>query len=108
MTTQTRRNLSDAQGARRLERIVKGFANHRRIQFLRLLESQDNLTLLELCKATHTDVKTASEHVRRLHVAGLVSKRSEGRCVRHALTELGRSVVDILKLLDPERPSRDA
>jgi len=108
MTAQTRRNLSDAQGARRLERIVKGFANHRRIQILRLLEAEENLTLLDLCQATHTDVKTASEHVRRMHNAGLVSKRRKGRWVRHALTELGRSVVGILKAFDAEKPSRDA
>lgn len=72
-----------------LERVVKGFANHRRIQMLRLLERDADLTLLDICTRLKTGMKSCAEHLRRAHLAGLIDKRYEGRYVRHRLTALG-------------------
>ena len=81
---------------RHLERIIKGFANHRRIEILCLLERVPELSVAEISDHLDVNFKTISEHVRRLEHAGLVLKRSEGAAVRHKLT---RQAVLILKFL---------
>jgi DNA-binding transcriptional ArsR family regulator len=45
-------------------------------------------------------MKTASEHLRRLVIAGLVVKRYDSRKVRHALTERSRDILKFLARLD--------
>jgi DNA-binding transcriptional ArsR family regulator len=72
---------------RQLERIVRGFSNHRRIEILELLEKEPELSVLEIAEKLGINLKTASEHIRRLTIAGLIMKRSEGTSVRHKLTE---------------------
>jgi DNA-binding transcriptional ArsR family regulator len=89
-----------ASSERRLERVVKGFANHRRIQMLRLLEKRSELSLLEVCKHLGIGVKTGSEHARKLVLAGLVLKRSQGRWVRHRLAPQAADVLAFLRTLE--------
>lgn len=81
---------------RELERILKGCANHRRIQILVLLAKEPELTLDQIATELDIDFRIASEHIRRMSYGGLVLKRYEGRCVHHALT--GRAL-DILTFL---------
>ena len=83
-----------------LQGIVRGFANHRRIQMLGLLEGQPELSLLEVARRLRINTKTASEHLRRLAIAGLVMKRSAGRAVRHKLTPRGSDILTFLRKLD--------
>jgi DNA-binding transcriptional ArsR family regulator len=83
----------------KLERMVKGFANHRRIQILELLAKEPELSLQEIAERLKIEMKTASEHLRRLAVAGLVMKRYEGREVRHANTARGNKVLEFLPKL---------
>lgn len=52
-----------------LEKIVKGFANHRRIQILNLVSDSPNLSLNEISTRLKINIKTASEHTRRLQLA---------------------------------------
>ena len=85
---------------RRLERIVKGFANHRRIEILRLLQQRPELSVYEICQLLHISVKTGSEHIRRLELAGLVVKRHAGRWVRHRLTDRAGDVLTFLRMLE--------
>ncbi len=85
---------------RQLERIVKGFANHRRIQILHLLEKHPELSLSEISGKLHIQLKTASEHLRRLTIAGLVLKRNEGRWVRHKITKRGEDILTFLRMLE--------
>ena len=85
--------------ARRLERVVKGFASHRRIQVLGLLAKQPELSLREIAELLGTEFRNASVHVGKMAVAGLVLKRYEGRAVRHRLTDRGRRVLKFLKQL---------
>jgi DNA-binding transcriptional ArsR family regulator len=79
-----------------LERIVKGFANHRRIEILRLLDRQPALSLEEIADRLRINLKTASEHMRRLSIGGLVGKRYEGRHVRHAVSPRGQAALEFL------------
>lgn len=84
---------------RRLERIVKGFANHRRIQMMKLLAEQPELTLWDISKTLRIGTQAASEHMRKLALAGLVAKRYEGRWVRHRLTPRAEAVLAFLNTL---------
>lgn len=88
------------QRPRQLERIVKGFANHRRIEILTLLEKKPELALFEIADELNINFKTASEHVRRLAIADLVMKRNEGNHVRHALSLQGKSILKFLRILE--------
>ncbi len=85
---------------KRLERIIKGFANHRRIQILELLKENPELSVFEISDSLNINFKTASEHIRRLAIAGLVMKRSSGLNVRHKLTDLGVAILKFLKTLE--------
>jgi DNA-binding transcriptional ArsR family regulator len=85
---------------RQLERIVRGFSNHRRIEILELLEKEPELSVLEIAERLGINLKTASEHIRRLTIAGLIIKRSEGASVRHKLTESGKKVLMFLITLE--------
>lgn len=85
---------------KRLERIVKGFANHRRIEILMLLEKSPEMSLSEIADKLNINFKTASEHTIRLAIAGLVMKRDDGNAVRHALTTRGKSILKFLRTLE--------
>ena len=83
-----------------LERIVKGFANHRRIEILETLKSKPELSLVGIAEILNINFRTASDHIRKLAVAGLVLKRSDGLNVRHKITNKGLLVLKFLKTLD--------
>ena len=85
---------------RDLERIVKGFANHRRIEILQLLEQRPELSLNEITEVLGVNFRTSSEHIRRLSYAGLVMKRNEGNAVRHAVTARGIAILKFLRTLE--------
>ncbi len=85
---------------RRLERIVKGFSNHRRIEILELLQEEPELSVFEISEKLGINFKTASEHIRRLAIAGLVLKRSSGNAVRHKVTIRGQSILKFLRTLE--------
>ena len=48
---------------------------------------------------TEIELKTASEHLRRLTIAGIILKRNEGREVRHVLTPRARQILTFLRML---------
>ncbi|MEK7573152.1 MAG: winged helix-turn-helix transcriptional regulator [Patescibacteria group bacterium] len=85
---------------RRLERVVKGFANHRRIQIMELVEKEPELSLAEVSTKLKINIKTASEHIRRLTIPGLVYKRTRGNNVLHKLSPLGISILKFLRKLE--------
>ena len=85
---------------RKLERIVKGFANHRRISILELLDKAPELSVIEISTKTNSNFKTISEHIRRLAISGLVIKRSVKSSVRHKLTDRGDSILKFLRTLE--------
>ncbi len=86
--------------ARELERIVKGFANHRRIDILLLMKTRPELSVEEIAGELRLNVKTASEHIRRLAISGLVMKRYAGRNVRHKVSPRGSNILTFLRILE--------
>lgn len=84
----------------RLERMVRGFANHRRIEIMNALHKTPEMSVIEIAERLKINMKTASEHIRRLAIAGLVMKRSDASAVRHKLTGSGTSVLKFLRTLE--------
>mgnify|MGYP001594644149 CR=1 FL=1 len=84
---------------RKLERIIKGFANHRRLQILNLLRREPELSVEDISERLSIGYENASDHVRKLAIAGLVLKRNEGRAVRHKLTSQAESILVFCKRL---------
>ncbi|MCL4354282.1 winged helix-turn-helix domain-containing protein [Patescibacteria group bacterium] len=86
--------------SRQIEKIVKGFANHRRIEMLELIKNRPELSLNEISSELRVNLKTASEHLRRLTVAGLILKRNRGQNVLHKLSPLGDDILKFLRKLE--------
>ncbi|MBI3627740.1 MAG: winged helix-turn-helix transcriptional regulator [Candidatus Sungbacteria bacterium] len=85
---------------KQLEKIAKGFSNHRRIQILDLLQKYPELSVADIAEALGVNFKTISEHIRRLAEAGLVLKRYEAQTVRHKLTPRGIGILKFLRILE--------
>ena len=83
-----------------LERVTKGFANHRRIQIIELLAKEPELSVEEITERLEINYKTAADHVRRLAIAGLIMKRSDGFSVRQKLTPRGETILAFLRRLE--------
>ena len=85
---------------RDLEKTVRGYSWHRRIQIMDVLDRSDEpLSLGNIAKACHCRIHPIFEHVRRLYVAGLVQKTNRKREVLHELTPLGERVLAFLRQL---------
>ena len=82
-----------------LERIVKGFASHRRLQILNLLKRDPGLSVLDISERLRTGYENTSDHVRKLAMTGLVIKYNEGPSVRHKLTPRAEAVLVFCKTL---------
>ena len=85
--------------SRKIERIIKGVANHTRIRILELLEKEPELSVQKISTTLKIGYENASDHVRKLAIAGLVMKRSFGKSVLHKLTPLGEVILTFCKTL---------
>ncbi|HEY4478827.1 MAG TPA: winged helix-turn-helix domain-containing protein [Candidatus Paceibacterota bacterium] len=85
---------------RKTERIIKGVANHRRLKILDLLRREPELSVDEIADKTKCGYMNASDHIRKLALAGLVMKRSDSTSVRHKLTALGEHILVFCKKLE--------
>ena len=83
-----------------MERVVKGFANHRRLEILDLLKRVPELSVDEISGRLKIGYENASDHIRKLAIAGLVMKRQEGRDVRHKLTLRAQHVLTFCKTFE--------
>ena len=92
--------IKTSQSYHQLERVVKGFANHRRLEILELLAKKPELSVFDIAEELNINFKTAPEHIRRLAIAGLVLKRSDANSVRHKLTDRGSTILKFLRTLE--------
>jgi len=76
--------------------MVAGLANHRRIEIIRLLIRTPSLCVNEVAAVCDIDQSTAVEHVKRLHDAGLVLKKSKGRQVLLSPTARAKAFVETI------------
>lgn len=84
--------------AKQLERYFKGAANHRRLDIMFLINKHDGITLEKISDMLNCNIKTISEHTRRLVQAGLLNKTYQGREVAHSLSPYGKRFVDFTKI----------
>ena len=75
---------------KQIERHFKGVANYRRIEILLLIAKGGNVTLEGIAEDLNGNIKTISEHTRRLVQAGLINKQYRGRMVIHSLSPYGK------------------
>ena len=85
---------------KQLERLIRGFSNHRRIEILGLLDKSPELSVVEISNALSINYKTGADHIRRLTIAGIIIKRNDNNFVRHALTSDGKSILKFLRTLE--------
>jgi DNA-binding MarR family transcriptional regulator len=85
------------KAGKQLERYFKGVANHRRIEILRLIAKNAGISLERIAEILNCNIKTISEHTRRLAQAGLVNKKYQGRVVSHYLSPYGKKFLDFIK-----------
>ena len=85
---------------RQLERVIKGFANHRRLEILELLRREPELSVDEVAEKLSSGYENISDHLRKLAIGGLVFKRNDGKSVRHKLTPRAINVLTFCKTLE--------
>ena len=85
---------------RTLERLVRGFSNHRRIQIMEVLKKTPEMSVDEIAGLLNINYKTAADHLRRLAIAGLVLKKSDSVSIRHKLTSRAEYVLKFLRTLE--------
>ncbi len=85
---------------RELERIVKGFANHHRLDILELLCKKPELSVQEISDKLKSEFKNISAHINKMAIAGLLIKRSEGNMIRHKLTKRGKSILQFVRIIE--------
>ena len=83
--------------AKQLERYFKGAANHRRLEILRLIDKNNGISLEKIARELGCNIKTISEHTRRLVQAGLLNKKYQGREVAHSLSPYGKRFINFTK-----------
>ncbi len=83
--------------AKQLERHFKGVANHRRIDILNLVAGNSGISLEKIADDLECNIKTISEHTRKLVQAGLVDKKYRGREVAHSLSPYGKTFCKFIK-----------
>jgi DNA-binding MarR family transcriptional regulator len=76
---------------KQLERHFKGVANHHRIEILFLIANNKGIILDTIAEKLDCNVKTISEHTRRLAQAGLIRKKYIGHNVEHELSPYGKT-----------------
>ncbi|MBP9756990.1 MAG: winged helix-turn-helix transcriptional regulator [Candidatus Pacebacteria bacterium] len=94
------------KGPKKLERHFKGVANHTRIRILFLIRKSPGMSLVAIADGLKANIKTVSEHTRRLALAGLIEKVHEGRDVHHKLSRYGKifmKFIDEFSALKPEK-----
>lgn len=83
-----------------LERIIKGFANHRRLQILGLLYQEPELSVQEISDKLKSEFKNMSAHINKMAISGLLMKRSDSKSIRHKLTKRGNVILKFVRMLE--------
>ena len=84
---------------RGLERVIKGFANYRRLQMLFLISEKPNLSIDEIAARMKLGYMNTSDHLRRMLLAGLLIKKNEGVTAHYQLSQRGIDILVFCKKL---------
>ncbi len=67
---------------------------------LDLIQTLPELSVDEIASKLNINYKTASSHLRRLIIAGLIMKKSHGKDIRHKISKRGIYVLTFLRTLE--------
>jgi len=81
------------------EKILKGAANHRRLEILELLEKENSLSTEDIVDKLNINYHTGASHARYLLRSGLVSTRREGSSVIYSISDTGKSILIFVQRL---------
>ncbi len=98
MLAKKRKFEKNIKSPKQMERHLKGVANHRRIEILFLIASNEGIAVENIAERLGCNMKTISEHTCRLSRAGLISKEYKGRAVEHKLSPYGKTFYKFLVL----------
>jgi len=87
----------DVKQAKKVERVFKGVANHWRVRILKLIDKNEGINLEKIAENLKGNMKTISEHTKKLQRAGLVNKKYSGRSVVHETSPYGKRVIKFIK-----------
>ena len=82
------------------ERIFKAVAHKYRIEILRMLKREPELSIVEISEKLKADLKNISQHVLKMEVAGLLIKRRDSNFARLKLTNRGKSILEFYRILE--------
>lgn len=85
--------------AKRIERVFKGVAHHKRARILEFIAKENNTTLWQISQGLDIEFRNASHHTEIMEKAGLIEKKYAGRSMMHFLTPYGQKVYDFFKQL---------
>ena len=83
-----------------MAKITKALGNVHRLRMLEMLSTVSDACLTEIVNELGLNNKTASEHLRRLALADLITKKYHGRWVEHRLTDRASAVLTFLRKLE--------
>ena len=89
--------IESMKTSKQLERYFKGVANHQRITILFLVSKNQDITVEGIAEAMNRNIKTISEHTKKLVQAGLLNKKYKGRSVNHTLSPYGQKFLKFIK-----------
>jgi predicted transcriptional regulator len=90
------KRINVTKTSKQLERHIKGVSNHWRIEILVQVANEEGLSLDEICERVKGNIKTISEHTKKLQTAGLLNKKYHGKSVSHSLSPYGKVFIDFL------------
>ena len=83
-----------------VEKFVKAFANKYRIEIIKILNKNPEISVTDLADKLHLNLKTASFHISKLNQVGIIVKKYQGNVVLHKLTTRGKSILKFLRILE--------
>jgi len=78
------------------EKILKGSANHRRLEVLFILHEHKDISTDGLVEILSINYQTGAHHIQKLVRAGLVSTRRQGSNLLHNLSPYGQLIINLL------------
>lgn len=97
MLAKKRKLEKNQKTPRQMERHLKGVANHWRISILYLISENEGISLDEINENLGGNIKTISEHTKKLAQSGLINKSRSGRGVSHSLSPYGKRFLKFIK-----------
>ena len=89
----------EANKYRALERVIKGFANHRRLQIMELLDREPELSVSNISEKLKIGYENTSDHISKMAASGLVLKKNRGVEVVHKLSPRAKDILVFCKKL---------